>query len=188
MVRYRVWSQAQYVEDLHHRYAVTAHASRGRNPHWTLGCRAPHNLEKCKPGARRTQTGRRPEQPDRHQPRGRRRDLRSDEGRGEVLLRWRSHQARVERACTEEAAGITSEVSMPATKHIIVSPTVMSPTHYARSDDFCRIFYEEADRLFRLSLLLSAAGGGMGLQREGSLCGNWEMRGNFTLSDRSASA
>ncbi len=45
---------------------------------------------------------------------------------------------------------------MPETKHIIVSPTVMSPTHYASSDDFCRIFYEEADSLFRLSFLLTA--------------------------------
>ena len=42
---------------------------------------------------------------------------------------------------------------MPETAHI-----VMSPTQYASSDDFCRIFYEEADNLYRLSFLLTADG------------------------------
>jgi len=39
---------------------------------------------------------------------------------------------------------------MPEAKH------VTSPTPYASSGDFCRIFYEETDSLYRLSFLLTA--------------------------------
>jgi DNA-directed RNA polymerase specialized sigma24 family protein len=39
---------------------------------------------------------------------------------------------------------------MPEAKHI------MSPTPYASSDDFCRIFSEETSALYRLSFLLTA--------------------------------
>ena len=41
---------------------------------------------------------------------------------------------------------------MHEAKHII------SPTPYASSGDFCRIFYEETDSLYRLSFLLTADG------------------------------
>jgi len=39
---------------------------------------------------------------------------------------------------------------MPAAKHLT------SPTQYASSSDFCRVFYEETDSLYRLSFLLTA--------------------------------
>src|SRR6266550_5395182 len=39
---------------------------------------------------------------------------------------------------------------MPQTNHI------SSPTPYASSDDFCRIFYEGTDELYQLSFLLTA--------------------------------
>jgi hypothetical protein len=41
---------------------------------------------------------------------------------------------------------------MPEAKHIT------SPTPYASSGDFCRIFHEELDSLYLLSLLLTADG------------------------------
>jgi DNA-directed RNA polymerase specialized sigma24 family protein len=39
---------------------------------------------------------------------------------------------------------------MPEAKHLT------SPTQYASSGDFCRVFYEETDSLYRLSFLLTA--------------------------------
>jgi len=86
VLRYPDLAPQQRVQDFNRRYAITAHASRGRNARRTLDCRAWHNLEKSKPGPGQTQISHRPEEPDRHQPRGRSRDLRSDEGRGEVFL------------------------------------------------------------------------------------------------------
>ena len=64
----------------------------------------------------------------------------------------RVHQAHPETTCTEVTEGIPTEVSMPATKHIT------SSTPYASSGDFCRIFHEELDSLYLLSLLLTADG------------------------------
>src|SRR6266478_1809887 len=48
-LRYLDLAQQQRVQDFHRRYAVAAHASRGRNPRRTLDCRAWHDLEKRKP-------------------------------------------------------------------------------------------------------------------------------------------
>jgi DNA-directed RNA polymerase specialized sigma24 family protein len=41
---------------------------------------------------------------------------------------------------------------MPEAKHLT------SPTQYASSGEFCRVFYEETDSLYRLSFLLTADG------------------------------
>jgi hypothetical protein len=65
-------------------------------------------------------------------------------------MQRRAHQARAETTCTEETAGITTEVNMPQAKYIT------GPTPYASCGDFCRIFYEEIDSLYLLSLLLTA--------------------------------
>src|SRR4029077_2915384 len=122
----------------------------GGNARRTLDWRAWHNLEERKPGSGQTQISHRSEKPDRHQPRGRRSDLRSDEGGGEVFLRWRSHQPRVETTCAEETRAITTEVNMSETKHI------NSPLPYASNGDFQRIFHEDMNGLYLLSFLLTA--------------------------------
>jgi hypothetical protein len=93
--------EIQYVQDFNRRYPISTQASGGRQAQRTMGRGASHDLEKCAPRLRWTWTGDRFEQPYRHQPRGGRRNFRSDETGRKVLLRRHSESTRSEATCPE---------------------------------------------------------------------------------------